>query len=63
MEGVLKIQMLWISFIQATLYTVADKICKSTIDSQVKLSCGLASDVAGHTGVLSSVAELSHVDL
>ena len=37
--------------------------CSCTIDGKVKLPCGLSSDVAGHTGVLSFVAELSHVDL
>ena len=37
--------------------------CNCTIDSQVELSCGLSSDVAGHTCILSFVAELSHVDL
>ena len=33
------------------------------MDSQVILLSGHAMDVGGHTGVLSSVTELNHVDL
>lgn len=37
--------------------------CNYTIDSQIKLPCGLAGDVAGHTGVLRSITQFGHVDL
>lgn len=33
------------------------------MDSQVEQPCGLASDVTGHTHILSCITELSHVDL
>lgn len=47
----------------STQTLTADKLFNCTIDSQVKLPRGLASDVYRHTGILSSVAKLSHVDL
>lgn len=44
-------------------YLAEDKICSLTIDGEIKLPRGFASNVAGHAGILGFVVQFSHVDL
>lgn len=44
-------------------YLAEDKLCSLTIDGEIKLPRGFASNVAGHAGILGFVVQFSHVDL